>query len=435
MNSDFLTGGVTSGWNSFRVTGKTVVSKADGCHIWSEDGKEYIDWIMGWGSLILGHKPKEVMDAIRDSFDIGFGFQYESPIHGELAKAICDVIPSAEKVRLANSGTEATLHAVRVARHVTGKKRIIKFEGHFHGVNDYLMFGLDNQRVLGEMNASGHISPIAASGGLPYKELSELITVVPWNDFDAVQKAFEQFGDEIAGIILEPVALNIGCIYPVEGYLQFLRDICDQYGALLIFDEVLTGFRSNLGGAQAIFGVMPDLSTFGKAMGCGMPVAALAGKAEYMQSLAPVGKVEMAGTNTGRLMTVCGTLAAINTLKKTDPFSQLNRMNDYFADQCRKLLDSHAVPGSVVGFGGRIGIFLGMEELPVNYREIVSGWNEPFHLACYKEAYENMGLFGFLLPLNTCPEPVTMSSLHDKAIVDETLNRFESILKKVRYPV
>jgi glutamate-1-semialdehyde 2,1-aminomutase len=433
MTDDYLVGGVTSGWNHFRVTGHTRVSRAMGAKIWDKDGNEYIDWIMGWGSLLLGHNPTPIMEAVKASFEVGFGFQYETEKHLELANEICSAVPSAERVRPANSGTEATLHAIRIARHVTGRKKIIKFEGHFHGLNDYLLFGIDNRLELGEINADGSIIPIPGSGGLPVEELSRLVIVLPFNDIDAVTQAFEQEGSDIAGIILEPISLNVGCIRPDDGYLESLREICDRYGSVLIFDEVLTGFRVALGGAQELLGVMPDLTCLGKALGCGMPAAALAGKKEFMDSLTPVGKVEMAGTNTGRYMTVVGTLAAVRELKKSNPYPRLRELNDRFISDCKGLFDTYHVPVYIEGYGGRIGIYMGMEKRPRNFREIRANWNEKFHLACYQEAYEKKKLFGFLLPLTTCPEPVTMSVCHDEEIIAETLNRLEDVLKKIPY--
>lgn len=433
MSEDYLIGGVTSGWNHFRLSGRTQISRASGARVWDKNGKEYIDWIMGWGSLLLGHTPEHIMTAIKASFEDGFGFQYETEKHLELAKEICQAVPSAEKVRLANSGTEATLHAIRIARHVTGRKKIIKFEGHFHGLNDYLLYGIDSRTEMGAINQNGTITPIPGSDGLPNDELSRLIIVLPFNDLDAVNNVFETEGDNIAGIILEPISLNVGCIRPDDGFLEALREICNRYGSLLIFDEVLTGFRVALGGAQELLGVMPDLTCLGKALGCGMPAAALAGKKEFIDSLTPVGGVQMAGTNTGRYMTVVGTLAAVRELKRLNPYPRLKELNDKFVAECDALFQRCNVPAYIEGYGGRIGIYLGIEQRPRNFREIREHWNEDFHLACYREAYEKKNLFGFLLPLTTCPEPVTMCIHHDENIIAETLNRLEDILKTIPY--
>jgi glutamate-1-semialdehyde 2,1-aminomutase len=336
-------------------------------------------------------------------------------------------------VRLANTGSEATLHALRVAREVTGKSKIIKFEGHFHGLNDYLLYGVDCSPFLGEELEHGAIKPVPGSKGLPDDALSPLIIVLPFNDLEALQLTFEREGRNIAGVILEPIALNIGCIAPDPGFLQSLREICDAHGALLIYDEVLTGFRVARGGAGELFGVPADLICLGKALGCGMPVAALAGRREYMEVLTPKGEVQMAGTNTGRHMTVRGTLAAVRTMSQPGFYDHLRSLNDRAVDGCRNLFERYGIPAYVEGYGGRIGVFLGAEERPRNFREVVQTWNRPFHVACYREAYYRKGLFGFLLPLGVCPEPITLSAAHTPSLIDETLNRLEDILRIIPY--
>jgi glutamate-1-semialdehyde 2,1-aminomutase len=366
--------------------------------------------------------------------ELGFGFQYETQTHGELAREICQSVPGAQKVRLANTGSEATLHALRVAREVTGRPKIVKFEGHFHGLNDYLLYGVDcSSPVLGERLEDGAIRPSPGSSGLPDEALGPLIIVLPFNDLDALQATFEREGDEIAGVILEPIALNIGCIAPDPGFLAALREMCDAHGALLIFDEVLTGFRVARGGAGELFGVTADLVCLGKALGCGIPVAALAGKREYMEVLTPKGEVQMAGTNTGRHMSVCGTLAALRAMAQPGFYQHLNSLNDQTIAGCRALFERYGVPAYVEGYGGRIGIFIGTEERPRNFREVVQRWNRPFHVACYREAYYRKGLYGFLLPLSVCPEPITLSAAHTSELINETLNRLEDILKALPY--
>jgi len=434
LRESYLVGGVTSGWNEFCESGHAVIKRGKGAIIWDNQDREYIDWIMGWGSLLLGHDPQPVFDAIQEAIGLGFGFQYETETHGEVAREICEAIPGAEKVRLANTGSEATLHALRVARQVTGRSKIVKFEGHFHGLNDYLLYGVDCSPYLGEYRGDGSsIRSVAGSAGLPDAALQDLVIVVPFNNVSALQSVFEREGENIAGVILEPIALNIGCVAPDPGFLQTLREICDHYGSLLIYDEVLTGFRIARGGAGELFGVTADLICLGKALGCGMPVAALTGKREYMEVLTPKGEVQMAGTNTGRHMTVHGTLAALRTMGKAGFYSGLNQLNDQVVSGCRELFERYKIPAYVEGYGGRIGIFLGAEERPRDFREVVQSWNRPFHVECYRKAYYEKGLFGFLLPLGVCPEPVTLSAVHTPELIDQTLNRLEDILKEVPY--
>ncbi|HMG05213.1 MAG TPA: aminotransferase class III-fold pyridoxal phosphate-dependent enzyme, partial [Chthoniobacterales bacterium] len=240
-------------------------------------------------------------------------------------------------------------------------------------------------------------------------------------------------GAQIAAVILEPIALNIGCIAPDPGFLATLRQICDTFGSILIYDEVLTGFRVARGGASELFGIPADLICLGKALGCGMPVAALAGKRAYMEVLTPKGEVQMAGTNTGRNMTVRGTLAALRVLGAPGFYQRLGELNDRTVNGCRSLFEAYGVPAYVEGYGGRIGVFLGLESRPRNFRDVVLGWNREFHIACYRDAYYRKRLFGFLLPLGICPEPITLSIAHNEEVIDETLTRLEDILRNVPY--
>lgn len=426
--AEHLVGSVMSSWNHFQESGRTVIERADGCRVIDIEGNSRIDWIMGWGSLVLGHHPASVFEGIAAAQKLGFGYMYESPRNGELSALVASMLPSAEKMRLANSGTEATLNALRIARAVTGRKLIVKFEGHFHGLNDYLLYGVDGAATLGKIRDNGTIAPEPGSAGLPDAALSELVLVVPFNNIDVLEKVFAAHGDDIAAVIAEPVALNIGCVAPAPGFLQTLREITKRNGALLIFDEVLTGFRLAAGGAQEYFGVAPDLTCLGKAMGCGMPVAAVCGPREFMDALSPVGTAQMAGTNTGRQMTVMGTTAALRAMQEADVWATLWQHNDYFVAECRALLQRKGVPAAVHGYGGRIGIHIGDERPPTNFREVVGRWNGPYYRKLYRALHGTGKLFGFLLPLGPCPEPVTLSAVHSKADLDETLDIFEHVL-------
>lgn len=427
--SQHLVGSVMSSWNSFNVTGRTVIERATDCRVWDSEGRERIDWIMGWGSLVLGHSPRPVLDAIRETFDIGFGYQYESPVNAQLADVLCSLMPSIEKVRLCNSGLEATLYAIRIARAATGRKRILKFEGHFHGLNDFLLWGVDGAPALGEPRRDGTIEPVPGSLGLP-DELADLIVVVPFNDPEAVRTALA--AGDIAGVILEPVALNIGCVKPDDGFLAELRTLCDEHGSLLIFDEVLTGFRAWSGGAQGLYGVTPDLTCLGKALGCGVPGAAVGGKASYMEVLSPMGEVDMAGTNTARQLMSYGILAALTTMRDVDAWSTLRASNDLVVARCREIFERHGVPAYVDGYGGRIGVHLGSTERPRDFRTVVEQWNGDYHRACYRQTHDR-GLFGFLLPLGICPEPITLSAMHDLASIEKSLQILDDVVAATPY--
>jgi glutamate-1-semialdehyde 2,1-aminomutase len=431
-SSSHLVGDVMSAWNAFRYTGPIKVARAHGCRVWAEDGREMLDWIMGWGSLLLGHTPSFANVAMREAEESGFGFQYETSDNERLAARLASLIPGAERTRFANSGTEATLHALRVARFVTGRRKILKFEGHFHGLNDYLLFGVDGGTRLGESMDGGTIEPVSGSRGLPEDALKDLIVVVPFNDVSAVERAFELNRGELAAVIAEPVSLNIGCVYPQPGFLEFLREKCDAEGSLLIFDEILTNFRLGPSGAQGAFGVTPDLTCLGKALGCGFPVAALCGLSSHMDVLSPVGGVEMAGTNTGRRLSILGALHAIEAMVAQEAWRQVQVLQDIFVDGAREIFARHGVPAHVQGAGGRIGVHIGLDRQPENFRDIARAWNRDYHVKCYM-ACVDADLFGFLLPLGPCPEPVTLSTAHTAADIHETLNRLESILKALPY--
>jgi glutamate-1-semialdehyde 2,1-aminomutase len=268
-----LVGGVSSSWNHYLGVGRFPIGSAAGAHVIDTDGVTRVDWLVGWGSLLLGHQPSGITNAMTAAFDTGFGMQYETDRHLDLAEIICDAVPCADAVRFCNSGSEATNYALRIARAATGRSVVAKFEGHFHGNTDYLLFGVDGFPP-GVVRDDGTIEPRAGTAGLASQDLAGLIKVLPFNDLDAVTAAFEAHGDSLAALILEPVSLNIGCVFPKPGFLEGLRELCDRFGVVLIFDEVLTGFRGAWGGAQETLGVLPDLACYAKALGCGSPLDA-----------------------------------------------------------------------------------------------------------------------------------------------------------------
>ncbi len=425
---NYLVGGVSAGWNAFPVTGPIRFKKAQQAYLYDVEDNKYIDWTVGWGSLMLGHNPDILKESLLKAFDIGFGFQSETEYHIQLAQTICALVPCAEKVRLANSGLEATLYAIRLAREYTGKNKIIKFEGHFHGLHDYLLYDIDTSPQLGEVMPNGDIQSIPGSSGIP-KVIDELLVTLPFNDLTAFEEAVQRHEKDLAGVILEPIALNMGCVKPAADFIKGLREITKEKNIVLIFDEIMTGFRANLGGAQLDLGVIPDLACLGKALGCGFPIAALAGKKEIMQRLSPVGSVQMSGTNSGRVLAVIGSLAALQALQRPGFYEHVNQLNDYFISHCSELMSQYRIPGYVDGYGGRIGIFFGLEEKPKDLRHIVKAWNKNFHKACYTEIVKRKRLFGFLLPLPNCPEPVTLSGVHTHNDIDETLNLLEDVFK------
>ncbi len=286
-----IPGGVNSPVRAFRGLDREpfFVERAEGAHLWDVDGKEYIDYVGTWGPAILGHAPKVVVEAVQAAATRGVSFGIPNPLEVEMAELICRWVPSIEKVRMVNSGTEATMSCVRLARGFTGRDKIIKFEGCYHGHVDSLL-------VNAGSGALTHGSPDSA--GVP-AAFAELTISLPFNDIAAVRAALRENGKSIAAIILEPIPANAGLYLPEENFLQELRDECTRHGALLIFDEVMTGFRVARGGAQEIYGVRPDLTALGKVIGGGLPVGAFGGRAEIMDFLSPDGPVYQAGTLSG----------------------------------------------------------------------------------------------------------------------------------------
>jgi len=296
------------------------VERAAGAKIWDVDGKEYLDYVGSWGPAILGHAPKVVVDAVRDAAARGLSFGIPNPLEVELAELICQWMPSIEKVRMVNSGTEAAMSCVRLARGFTGRDKIIKFDGCYHGHADSLL-------VKTGSGALTHGSPDSA--GVP-KSFAELTISLPFNDVDLVRKTFNENKNEIAAIILEPIPANAGLYFPKENFLSILRDECTKYGTLLIFDEVMAGFRVARGGAQQIYGIKPDLTVLGKVIGGGLPVGAFGGRSEIMDQLSPDGPVYQAGTLSGNPLAMAAGLAQLRELERIDGWELLEKLGAHF---------------------------------------------------------------------------------------------------------
>ncbi len=302
-----IPGGVNSPVRAYRAVGGTppFIVRGEGSHIWDADGNEYIDYVGSWGPLILGHRPKSVIEAIERALENGTTFGAPTELEVELAELIRECVPSIEMVRLVSSGTEATMSALRVARGVTGRDLIVKFEGCYHGhVDSLLVKAGSGMATLG----------IADTQGVP-RAFAETTIALPFNSIAAVEKAFHEHGSKIAAVIVEPVVGNMGCVPPAAGFLEALRELTTLYGALLIFDEVMTGFRLALGGAQERFGIRPDLTTLGKIVGGGMPLAAYGGRADFMSQVAPSGSIYQAGTLSGNPVAVAAGLTMLRYLK------------------------------------------------------------------------------------------------------------------------
>lgn len=350
-----IPGGVNSPVRAFRnVDGDPFfVKRARGSHIWDVDGNELIDYVGTWGPAILGHAPSVVIDAVHQAAKEGLSFGIPNLHEVEMARLICDWVPSVEKVRMVNSGTEATMSAIRLARGYTGRDKIIKFEGCYHGHVDSLL-------VAAGSGAMTHGEPDSA--GVP-SEFADLTICLPFNQPEALETVFAAEGNEIAAIIVEPFPANAGLVFPKEGYLQLLRDITTKHGALLIFDEVMTGFRVAKGGVQELTGVIPDLTALGKVIGGGLPVGAFGGRADIMDMLAPDGPVYQAGTLSGNPLAMAAGLAQLKELERRNGWAQLEEIGASFEAGVR---DASAAIGKNLTFN-RIGsmccLYFGEDEI------------------------------------------------------------------------
>lgn len=310
-----IPGGVNSPVRAFRGVGgqPLFIDHAEGPYMWDADGNQYIDYVLSWGPLILGHAHPDVVSALKRAVERGTSYGAPTALETELAELVCELVPSAEQVRFVNSGTEATMSVLRLARAFTKRNKIIKLQGNYHGHADFLL-----------VQAGSGVATLGLpdSPGVPAGATRDTLTA-PYNDLAAIETLFNQHGDDIAGIILEPVAGNMGCVPPVEGYLAGLRQLCSQYDALLIFDEVMTGFRVARGGAQEYYGVMPDLTALGKVIGGGLPVGAYAGRREIMQTVAPAGPMYQAGTLSGNPLAMTAGIETLKAIREPGVFERL----------------------------------------------------------------------------------------------------------------
>jgi glutamate-1-semialdehyde 2,1-aminomutase len=352
----YIPGGVNSPVRAFGSIGCTppFIAKADKAYMWDEDGNRYIDFIGSWGPMILGHNHPVIREAVINACANGLSYGAVTKNEVDMAELICEIVPSIDMVRMVNSGTEAVMSAIRVARGFTKRDKIIKFNGCYHGHSD----GLLVQAGSGVMTAG-----VPDSAGVPASVTKDTLTAV-YNDLESVQAHFDNFGSEIAAVVVEPVAANMGVVLPKEGFLSGLRQLCDRYDAVLIFDEVITGFRLSLTGAQGYFGVTPDLTTFGKIIGAGMPVGAYGGRREIMEQVAPCGKVYQAGTLSGNPVAMAAGLAQLTLLKNhPEYYTELNEKSDRFFEDIKTILQKKELPYQLNHIGSLGSLFFTGEQV------------------------------------------------------------------------
>ena len=357
-----IPGGVNSPVRAFNGVGGDPVffERAEGACLYDVDGRSYIDYVGSWGPMICGHAHPDIIAAVQEAASRGLSFGAPCPAEVEMAERLCAIVPDMDMVRMVNSGTEATMSAIRVARAATGRDLVIKFEGCYHGHADsFLVKAGSGALTLGVPNSPGVPATIA-----------DMTLTLPYNDLDAVAACLAERGAEVAAIIVEPVAGNMNCIPPQAGYLEGLREQCDRHGCLLIFDEVMTGFRVALEGAQGLFGITPDLSTFGKVIGGGMPVGAFGGKRKYMELVAPSGPVYQAGTLSGNPVAMAAGLANLELISQPGFFDTLAARTISLVDGFASAAADAGVPLHTTQVGGMFGLFFTEAETVVNFAEV-----------------------------------------------------------------
>jgi len=365
-----IPGGVNSPVRAFNGVGGDPVFFREGKGAWLTDaeGKQYIDYVGSWGPMILGHAHPEVITAVQQAAANGLGFGAPTEIEIEMANLVCELVPSMDLVRMVSSGTEATMSAIRLARGFTGRDKIVKFEGCYHGHADSLLVKAGSGALtLG----------VPSSAGVP-SSLAEHTLTLRYNDLDSVSECLADLGDDVACIIVEPVAGNMNCIPPVPGFLEGLRELCDQYGVVLIFDEVMTGFRVSLGGAQQHYDVKPDLTTLGKVVGGGLPVGAFGGKREVMECIAPLGPVYQAGTLSGNPVAMAAGLATLKLIQAPDFHKQLANTAEALVTGLQQRADAAAVAITTNQVGGMFGVFFTEEKHISLYEQVANSDQEKF---------------------------------------------------------
>ena len=408
-----IPGGVNSPVRSFKAIGGNPIyfDHASGAIVRDVDGRDYIDYVGSWGPMIAGHSHPQVLAAVRKQLEHGLGYGAPTEIETTLAQKVCELVPTVERVRMVNSGTEAAMSAIRLARGITGRSKIVKFEGCYHGHADSLLVKAGSGALtLG----------IPTSPGVP-EELAKLTITLDYNDAKQVETVFAEFGEEIAAIIVEPIAGNMNCILPLKGFLPTLRRVCDQYDALLIFDEVMTGFRVHLNSAQGLFDVAPDITVLGKVIGGGLPVGAFGGPAAIMEHIAPTGDIYQAGTLSGNPIAMASGLATLEIVSMPGFHQNLNLATMRLVDGMRAIAETSGIPIAINHVTGMFGLFFTEAHTVTNFKQSTQCDTERF-----TRFFHSMLDAGIYL----APSPFEagfVSASHDAEIIDQTLDAARSV--------
>ena len=412
-----LPGGVDSPVRAFRSVGGEpfITARADGPYLWDVEGRRYIDYVGSWGPMIAGHNHPHVREAVERAVRDGLSFGTPCPAEAELAHAIRTLVPSMEMLRFVNSGTEATMSALRLARGATGRERFVKFEGCYHGHGDsFLVKAGSGALTLG----------VPDSPGVP-KPLADLTITLPYNDIDAARALFDEMGKTIACVIVEPVAGNMNCVPPRPGFLQTLRELCTRNGALLVFDEVMTGFRVAVGGAQSLYAITPDLTTLGKVIGGGMPVGAYGGRRDLMEQVAPAGPIYQAGTLSGNPVAMAAGMAMLDLVREPGFHQRLSLKTQALCDGLLAGARDAGVPFSANRVGGMFGLFFSREKVETFAQATAcdrEAFNRFFHAMVERGVYFAPSAF----------EAAFMSTAHDDRVIAETLDAARAAFAAVR---
>ncbi|MFP6775365.1 MAG: glutamate-1-semialdehyde 2,1-aminomutase [PS1 clade bacterium] len=414
----YIPGGVNSPVRAFNGVGGNPLffTRGDGAYLFDADGKKYIDYVASWGPMILGHANSEVLGAVKDAMRNGLGFGAPTEVETILAQKVCELVPSIESIRMVSSGTEATMSAIRLARGYTHRDKIIKFEGCYHGHSDSLLVKAGSGALtLG----------VPTSPGVP-NSIAEHTLTLEYNNIDQVNQALKEVGDQVACIIVEPVAGNMNCVPPLDGFLQGLRNACDEHNIVLIFDEVMTGFRVALGGAQGLYGVKPDLTTLGKVIGGGFPVGAFGGRREIMEQISPLGPVYQAGTLSGNPISMSAGLAMLNILSADkDFYSTLNTTTNKLVNGILSKAKERGVDMAANVVGGMFGLFFTKEKVVTNFEQ-----SSKCNIDIFKNFYHLMLKEGvYLAP--SAYESGFVSSKHTEIEIEHTVEAADSAFSKL----
>ncbi|PCJ16239.1 MAG: glutamate-1-semialdehyde-2,1-aminomutase [Gammaproteobacteria bacterium] len=414
-----IPGGVNSPVRAFKGVGGDPIffKSAKGAYLTDENDNQFIDYVGSWGPMILGHGDTDVIQAVQQAAEQGLSFGAPTAIEVEMANKVCELVPSMDMVRMVNSGTEATMSALRLARGYTKRDKILKFEGCYHGHADALLVKAGSGALtLGE----------PTSAGVPTQVAEQTLTLT-YNDSEQVKALFAEIGEQIAAIIVEPVAGNMNCILPEPGFLECLRQQCDQYGCVLIFDEVMTGFRVALGGAQGHFEIKPDLTTLGKVIGGGMPVGAFGGKREIMECIAPLGPVYQAGTLSGNPIAMTAGLVTLNKISQAGFYDQLSQTAKTLCNALQEKADQLGLPFTTNQVGGMFGLFFSPEKDISRFAQV-----ETCNMAQFKAFYHHMLNLGvYLAP--SAYETGFVSAAHGDQEIQQTVEKAGIAFEKIKH--